>query len=166
MTDNMPINAFTSSSKFGILTQLKSTVSVLYNDSSIDVVALWDTGATVTCISSNIVSKLGLSATGKKRIKTPSGDAVVKTYLLSITLPNNVNIPDIEVCDSAIGNQGFDVLVGMDIITKGDFAVSNYNGKTAFSFRVPSTGLTDYVTLIRTRQLTGTHGNKRKRKKK
>jgi SEC-C motif len=33
---------------------------------------------------------------------------------------------------------GFDVLIGMDIISQGDFAVTNFGGNTRFSFRVPS----------------------------
>jgi len=37
---------------------------------------------------------------------------------------------------------GFDILIGMDIINKGDFAISNRNGKTMFSFRYPS--MTDF----------------------
>ena len=45
---------------------------------------------------------------------------------------------------SKIGAQGIDVLIGMDIISKGDFAVSNYNGKTQFSFRLPSQEDVDY----------------------
>ena len=32
-----------------------------------------------------------------------------------------------------------DVLIGMDIIGLGDFAVSNYRGKTTFTFRKRST---------------------------
>ena len=33
----------------------------------------------------------------------------------------------------------------MDVITQGDFAVSNWDGRTAFSFRVPSRGEIDFV---------------------
>ena len=33
---------------------------------------------------------------------------------------------------------GGDVLIGMDVITQGDFAVTNREGRTVFSFRVPS----------------------------
>ena len=40
---------------------------------------------------------------------------------------------------------GFDVLIGMDIITLGDFSITNVNGKTVFSFRIPSTETVDYV---------------------
>ena len=35
-------------------------------------------------------------------------------------------------------SEQWDVLIGMDIINLGDFAVSNHNGKTTFSFRMPS----------------------------
>lgn len=40
---------------------------------------------------------------------------------------------------------GFDALIGMDIIGLGDFVVSSYEGKTAFSFRMPSLHCFDFV---------------------
>jgi hypothetical protein len=46
--------------------------------------------------------------------------------------------------DSEIGNQGIDVLIGMDIISLGDFAISNFDGKTQFSFRIPSQRHVEY----------------------
>jgi len=33
---------------------------------------------------------------------------------------------------------GSDVLIGMDVITQGDFAITNKDGMTTFSFRTPS----------------------------
>ena len=39
----------------------------------------------------------------------------------------------------------FDVLIGMDIIGSGDFAITNHKGKTVFSFRIPSIGRIDFV---------------------
>jgi hypothetical protein len=33
---------------------------------------------------------------------------------------------------------GTDVLIGMDIISMGDFAITNARGKTIFSFVIPS----------------------------
>ena len=39
----------------------------------------------------------------------------------------------------------FEVLVGMDIIGMGDFAVSNFKGETAFTFRLPSIERMDFV---------------------
>ena len=37
-----------------------------------------------------------------------------------------------------------DVLIGMDIISKGDFSITASQGKTKFSFQIPSTHDIDY----------------------
>lgn len=147
------------------MNRLTNQVILSQNDKTISALALWDTGATGTCISLDVVKELSLVPTGKKNIKTPSGSTEVNTYLINVMLPNNVSIPNVEVCDSEIGNQGIGMLVGMDIITAGDFAVSNYNKNTVFSFRIPSRKTTDYVNECNMEQLVGTHGKgKRKRK--
>lgn len=44
--------------------------------------------------------------------------------------------------------EGTDVLIGMDIITAGDLAITNHNGRTTFSFRVPSCEEIDFVGEI------------------
>ena len=36
----------------------------------------------------------------------------------------------------------YDVLIGMDVITQGDFIVSTLNNETSFSFRMPAQGIT------------------------
>lgn len=41
--------------------------------------------------------------------------------------------------------QGADILIGMDVINRGDFAVTNVGGITKFSFRVPSEAHIDFV---------------------
>ena len=38
-----------------------------------------------------------------------------------------------------------DILIGMDVITLCDFAITNKDGKTVFSFDIPSTRITDYT---------------------
>lgn len=60
-------------------------------------------------------------------------------------LRNNVIVSDILVIGSEIGNQGIDLLIGMDIIGLGDFAVTNLNGVTQFTFRLPSVESIDFV---------------------
>ena len=80
-------------------------------------------------------------------------------------LPNDVLIKDLVVIDSEIGSQSIGVLIGMDVIGMGDFAVSNFGDKTVFSFRIPSDKRTDYVAELRKSQLIGpTHGKGKKRK--
>jgi uncharacterized protein YchJ len=64
--------------------------------------------------------------------------------LINIILRNNVGIPYLRVTEGII-HGSYDVLIGMDIINKGDFAVTNKDGKTAFSFRTPSVECIDFT---------------------
>ncbi|MDY5027140.1 MAG: SEC-C metal-binding domain-containing protein [Oliverpabstia sp.] len=111
--------------------------------------AQWDTGATGTCISGKVIQDLGLLHHGFVNIHTPSGEKTVKKYFVDIVLRNDVTIKNVEVMESEIGNQDIDILIGMDIISLGDFSVSNFNGKTQFSFRIPSQAHTDYVQVLK-----------------
>ncbi len=104
----------------------------------------WDTGATGTCISKGVVAQLGLQPTGMINVQTPSGIGTMNKYMVNLILNNEIRIMNLVVMDSEIGNQGLDVLIGMDIITMGDFAVSNFDGKTQFSFRIPSQEHVEY----------------------
>ncbi len=107
--------------------------------------AQWDTGATGTCISKAVVDRLGLVPVSQTMIYTPSGDRVLDVYVVDIVLRNNVMVKDVLVIGTEIGNQGIDLLIGMDIIGLGDFAVTNLNGETQFSFRIPSAEKIDFV---------------------
>ena len=104
--------------------------------------------------------------TGKIEIKTPSGKSEVSTYLVNLILQNQVCVTDVQVCESEIGEQGIGALVGMDIITMGDFAVSNKDGKTCFSFRIPSVERTDYVKQVQVENAIGQRHGPGKRKQK
>lgn len=147
-----------------LVNRLISDVIISYDMKQQTVKALWDTGATTTCISTTVVKTLGMIPTGKMNIKTASGSKIVNTYLLDINLPNNVGVKDVLVCDSDIGNQGIDMLIGMDVILLGDFAVSSFGGKTSFTFRVPSKQKTDYVQEIKIDNIIGKKHGKGKRK--
>ena len=127
--------------------------------------ALWDTGATNTCISDNVVKALNLVPTGKGEIHTPSGSKIVNTYLVDIYLPNKVKIAGTVVNGTDIGDQGIDLLVGMDIIALGDFAISQYGGVTTFSFCFPSIRQIDYVKEINIMRTVGPQHGKGKRKR-
>lgn len=165
MADNIVYHAYTT--KYDRLSQkLANDVQVAHKDRMCSATALWDTGATGTCISEELVKELDLVPTGKLNISTPSGSSVVNTYLVDILFPNKVMIKDVVVCGTKIGEQGIQVLIGMDIITLGDLAVSNYEGKTTFSFRIPSRTETDYVKEIKRENLIGQRHGKGKRKKK
>lgn len=120
----------------------------------------------MTCISQNVVKQLNLVSSGRKPIHTPSGSKIVCSYMVDILLPNKVIIPDVMVCDSDIGDQGLDMLIGMNIIAQGDFAVTNDQGKTVFSFCLPPRKPIDYVAQVKVEQTIGSLHGKGKRKKK
>lgn len=68
-------------------------------------------------------------------------------YLVNFTVGGNMCFDNVRVVESSIRAQGFDVLIGMDIISQGDFCVSNYRGRTVFTFRIPSQGVIDFMTV-------------------
>lgn len=104
---------------------------------------LWDTGATSTAISINLAQKLKLLPVGKINITHGGGSHLANKYLVNVHLPNGVCVKDVVVMELPLND--FDVIIGMDIITLGDFSITNVNGNTVFSFRIPSTKEIDYV---------------------
>lgn len=107
---------------------------------------LWDTGAQGTFITQAVVDKCGLQPFTLKRVKGAYGDATDRNvYLINLGLPNGVMIQNVEATWGEMG--GIDVLIGMNIITLGDFAVTNQNNTTTFSFRIPSLHTIDYTKM-------------------
>lgn len=106
--------------------------------------AIWDTGASKSCITESIVKDLSLIPVGKTSISTANGAVTVDTYFVNIGLPNGVMVPDVLVSCADLGKE-IDVLIGMDIITMGDFSITNISGRTTFTFRIPSVKEVDFV---------------------
>ena len=110
--------------------------------------ALWDTGAMASVISTNVVNSLELKPIGKARVFHANGESTVYTYLINILLPNGIEFPSLLVTEGLLSDT--DVLIGMDIISKGDFAITSFDGDTKMSFQIPSTHDIDFVQeLIR-----------------
>jgi predicted aspartyl protease len=98
--------------------------------------AIWDTGATNTVITRRVVETLKLIPIGIAPVNTSNGLRQSYTYLISLVLQNNVRFPILRATEGHIS--GGNVLIGMDVITQGDFVITNKDGKTSYSFRVPS----------------------------
>lgn len=98
--------------------------------------AIWDTGATKSVVSPKLVTQLSLIPSGMTVMRGVHGQKTVSTYFISIVLPNKVTVNSVRVAEGDLGN--CDVLLGMDIIKLGDFSISNLNGRTAWTFRMPS----------------------------
>ena len=105
--------------------------------------ALWDTGATGSVVTPAVVSACGLIATGMQEVHGVHGPKTVPTFLVNIGLPNNVAFQGVRVTLADL--RDCDALIGMDVITAGDLAITNKGDRTVFTFRVPSTRCIDFV---------------------
>ena len=105
--------------------------------------AIWDTGATGTVITAKVASDLGLAHTGFTNVGHANGNSTVKTYLLNIYLPNKIAVAGVTATEGVLGGD-VEMLIGMDIISQGDFSVTHVGGKACFSFRIPSVKSIDY----------------------
>jgi hypothetical protein len=104
--------------------------------------AVWDTGATGSVISQEVVNRCGLEPIGLTDVVTTVGVRRCEVYLINIFLPNQVGFPNVPVTKAIAGNT--DVLIGMDLINKGDFALTHKDANTVFSFRYPSMTTIDF----------------------
>ena len=113
-----------------------------------DVRALWDTGANGSCISRGLAKQLGLKSVDICQVRGVGWVTQSSVYNIDVLLPSAVAIPNVRVTEF-IDNGIFEIIIGMDIMTLGDFAISNAGGKTTVSFRMPpSDEPIDFVKLI------------------
>ena len=98
--------------------------------------AIWDTGATNSVITDKVAKAVSVLPSGMATTRGVHGEAQVNTFIVDILLPSNVCIPNVRVSEGMLLDN-VDVLIGMDIIQLGDFAISNCNGKTIFTYCLP-----------------------------
>lgn len=126
---------------------------------------LWDTGATNTVITQKVVDELGLKPTTKRQVFTPQGDHIADVFMVDLLFEKSkLLFPGMEVTLGKPFN--CDVLIGMDVIAFGDFAVTNKNGRTMMSFRAPSIHATNYVEELEREKKKPFSPTKRRKKRK
>ena len=98
--------------------------------------ALIDTGATASCITEKIANELNLFPFSKREVSNTTGTHASNIYKVCFILPidlvnrntvsRNLNpFVNIEVIGIMGGNQNFDAIIGMDIISKGSLHITN-----------------------------------------
>ncbi len=180
-------NSFTLKSSGGLLRSLESPCHVA---ATFDLVstppypefkefqAIWDTGATHSVITQRVVDSCGLLPTGMVQVHGVNSVEMSEVYLVNLGLHNKVSVQNVRVSKGRL-SPSTDVLIGMDIISIGDFALTNRSGVSVFSFCIPSHRCIDFVeehNIAQRRtgpgfraysppppQLVGSKGRKRKR---
>jgi predicted aspartyl protease len=156
MSDNVPLIGHVNSITLkddkiskAIVSEIKITqyqpVSLILDDVKFfPTKAIWDTGASGSVITQEVVDALNLKPTGQARVWTASESGIIRpTY--GITLKINNDLP-FSIEEAVLGKiaHGIGCLIGMDVISKGDFSITNFENKTCMSFRSPSQHEIDY----------------------
>ena len=106
--------------------------------------AVWDTGATSTVIHTRVSKFLNLVPTGRAVAYGVNSLTEVNEYVIDIKLHDEIFFKNLQVIEANLAGNA-DVLVGMDIIGQGDFAICNAK---VFSFALPSFDRAiDFTTL-------------------
>ena len=133
--------------------------------------AIWDTAATHSAITKKVATDLNLKPTGIVEVRYGNGKSTTNTYLVNISLPNGVMVGQVRVTEAQLvpednvpeENQP-QLLVGMDIIGMGDFAVTNANGRTTLSFHIPSIKEIDFIPGAEDHNIKATGANRHDRR--
>ena len=90
---------------------------------------MWDTGATGTCISHSVVRELGLKPISAVVAQGANGSDRLSIYLINIDLGPSAfdHLPVAGLLD--VPNQVADIILGMDIIGRGNLHLTHRNGK-------------------------------------
>ena len=103
--------------------------------------AMWDTGCSKSIITKRVVKACGLKPIRAIRsifLSSVKGLEKSEGYVVNIHLPDKLTIRELTVFSKDPGDVWWDMLIGMDIISIGDFSVRNVNSKTEWTFSIPS----------------------------
>jgi hypothetical protein len=146
--DNIPYHAF-SIQLSQIAARLPSKVIIAGDTGApFNARAIWDTGAMRSVITPEVVKSLNQPYVDFITVTGVNNVSRAPVVVVSVILPNSIRITGLKavVCDM---RQGIDMLIGMDIISMGDLAISNGGDKTFFSFAIPPfPGRIDFVDKV------------------
>jgi len=95
--------------------------------------ALWDTGANVSVVCKTVAKNLGLESKGVTELRYANGAQKANVYKIDLHLSDDVVFKDLFVRECNDGGN-FEMIIGMDVISRGDLRILNRSGKTVFEF--------------------------------
>ena len=116
---------------------LESYVAVGGEGSMMAVNALWDTGSTESLISENIVKMIDPILKSKAKYVTKDSVIESEIYAVSLSLSEEITFRDVLMKKADLSEKNVDIVIGMDIISRGDFEIRNYNKLVEFAFIIP-----------------------------
>ena len=102
------------------------------------VFGLIDTGSTQSCISQELADKMNLASVKTASFTGMNNEKIVASlYRINISIDNTIPFESVEVGSFIKGDRFEDVIIGMDILSKSDFAVTCKNGRMKFTIEYP-----------------------------
>lgn len=119
-----------------IATVIISYIKISCNGKQTYTNAMWDTGASRSAVSSELLNSLGASPHDARYMQTPAGIRPAGMYSVDIAMSNEVHFENVDVAEADMTGLSFQAIIGMDIISQGNFLVDNSNGHTVMIFEV------------------------------
>lgn len=119
--------------------QLQTPIDIsLCNDTSprYRVKALWDTGASTSCISERMARMMKLQPIAIEESISATDQMNACCYFVDAYLSDGMPFRNLEVTGLPLTGLDTDFLIGMDIISKGKFTVESVGGKTVIRFEM------------------------------
>ena len=104
------------------------------NPLPISVLAMVDTGASLSAICNDIPPRLGLQPFNQVLVSTPTTPELCPQYLTQMIFPNNVVIPNIPVVGMSLQSLSVKCLIGRDVLSKGVLIYNGYMNSFTLSF--------------------------------
>jgi hypothetical protein len=128
----------------GIPDRIATTVylypTALANTMPLTTKGIWDTGAQKSIITPYLADLLKVQPINSVSIGGITGRSPADIVLITLKIPDHGIYRNLEVAICPFNtnpSSDMHILIGMDIITQGDFVLSNGNGYTLFSFATP-----------------------------
>lgn len=103
----------------------KIDLMVAHDDSIYEIDALWDTGASMSFINEKLARKLKLIPVDTGKVVTINGSKEAVYYIVDVALSGDIVFRNLKVCGAQANREDIEFIIGMDIISKGDFSIKN-----------------------------------------
>jgi len=105
--------------------------------------ALWDTGSSHCLITKSLAQSLDLRPVRQARVMHHDGVTFFDVYFAALYVTRKYYV-EVALTETGAPSDNFELIIGMDVISKGDFALTNQKDVMVFSFRLPSSTTIDF----------------------
>lgn len=102
---------------------------------------VWDTGADITAVEHGLAESIGLRRLDIPPRKVHTGNGDVLSYFYEARVQLAPDTQPIHMIVTEVFNSDVAVLIGMDIINKGEFLLTQVKGEALLDFYAPDEAL-------------------------